>query len=151
AFGTTVRGTRVAAGDVPPPAPAPPSSPPAPKGKPPPPPPLPPIPTVVHVPTDELDVLLRGQGRGVILRYDEYRALLEAARGKDGAPEAPPQDVVRLSGDGTLDLTDERAARFEIVYRVQSLAPGPRSVGFDSGGVAFESIRVEPEGAAGPG
>jgi len=69
----------------------------------------------VHVPTDELDVLLRGQGRSVILRYDEYRALLEAARGQDVAPDAKaPEDVVRLSGDGTFDLTDERAVRFEI-------------------------------------
>jgi hypothetical protein len=58
---------------------------------------------------------------------------------------------VRLSGDGTFDLTDERAVRFEIVYRVQSLATGPRSVGFDSGGLAFESSPRGARGAAGPG
>ncbi len=145
----------VARGDAPPPTPAPvvPKPPPPPPPLPPTP-PLPkgdPIPTVVHVPTDELDVLLRAQGRAVLLRYAEYRELLEAARAKEGDPRAlPPQDVVRLSGEGTIDLSDERAARFRIVYRVQGLAPGPRSLGFDSGGVAFESVKIEPEADAGP-
>jgi hypothetical protein len=96
---------------------------------------------VVHVPADELDVLLKAQGRGVVVRYDEFAALRAAARAKQESAEGqPPVDGALLSAAGTLDLTDPKAATFELTYKVRGLAPGPRAIPFASQHVAFESV-----------
>lgn len=126
--------------------------PPAPKPPPPPKPaPAPAPPTVLHVPADELDVLLRAQGKAVVLTYAEYQALLAAAEAQGaGARGAAPLDAVRLSAEGALDLTPDDAARLAVTYRVLGLAPGPRTLGWQSGGLAIESLTITPEGGAGP-
>ena len=147
ALATATRPGTTCAAPPPSPAPPPPRQPVVPKA-----PKEPAIPTVVHVPIDELDTLVRAQGRSILLRYDEYRALLDAAGANDAdARSLPSLDVVPLSAEGTLDLTDERGARFTAVYRLRGLAPGPRSTGFAAGGLAFESVRVEAEGGRGTG
>lgn len=119
--------------------------------RPPAPPPVPDPTTVVEVPADAMDVLVAAKGRGMLLTYREYRELVDAAEAATrGDREAPPVDAVRVHGQGTLDLTDPRAARFQATYRVEGLAPGTRSIGFQAGGLALERVTVEPEAGAGP-
>ncbi|MDJ0976850.1 MAG: hypothetical protein QNJ98_20510, partial [Planctomycetota bacterium] len=96
---------------------------------------------LVHVPIEEMDVLLKSGKRGIVLRYDEYKALVDAARKRRELLEAePPVDGALVSADGTLDARPADAARFELTYDVRVLASGPRSVRFPVGGFAIERL-----------
>ena len=99
---------------------------------------------LVHVPTDEMDVLLRSDRQGIVLRYGEYRALLEAAEARRAQLEAqPPVDGTLVASAGLLDLGDRRAARLELHYTATVLADGPRSVPFPLKGFAIEELAVQ--------
>jgi hypothetical protein len=105
---------------------------------------------IVHVPADELDVLLKGQGKGMLLRYADYAALRDAAQAKsETAQGQPPVDGALLAATGTLDLTGEKSALIELAYRVRGLAPGPRAIPFASAGLALESVEASPEAGSG--
>ncbi len=105
---------------------------------------------LVHVPTAEMDVLLRADSKGIVLRYEEYERLLAAARARALALKAqPPVDGTLVAASGTLDLTAERAGRLRMTYNVEVLAEGPRSVDFPLRRIALESILIQDtEGAA---
>ncbi|MDJ0523204.1 MAG: hypothetical protein QNJ90_14130 [Planctomycetota bacterium] len=99
---------------------------------------------LVHVPTDELDVLLKADRKGIVLRYAEYERLLAAAKARRAELEAqPPVDGTLVSCEGTLDLTPERAATMRLSYGVEVLADGPRSVDFPLRGFAIERLLIQ--------
>ncbi len=56
---------------------------------------------VVHVPIDEMDVLLRADRRGVVLKHEEYERLLAEARLQSAVQRAlPPADGSILFAEG---------------------------------------------------
>ena len=103
---------------------------------------------LVHVPTEEMDVLLRADSQGIVLKYAEYQRLLKAAKARAAALEAqPPVDGTLVSCTGAIDLTPERAATMDLSYGVEVLADGPRSVDFPLRGFAIERLLIQdPEG-----
>ncbi|MFV1957909.1 MAG: hypothetical protein ACC662_00710, partial [Planctomycetota bacterium] len=107
---------------------------------------------VVHVPIDQMDVLLEADRRGIVLDHAAYQRLLAAARARASADEArPPVDAALLAAEGVLDLTESaaappRGAPFSITWRVRVLADGPSLVDFPWRGAAVETIDVEGEG-----
>ena len=106
---------------------------------------------LVHVPTDEMDVLLRADRQGIVLKYADYQTLLEAAAVRRALLEGqPPVDGTLVAAEGTIDLlTDAKAAGLDLRYRVTVLADGPRSVPFPLGGFALEDLVVQDlDGAA---
>jgi len=99
---------------------------------------------LVHVPTEEMDVLLRADRRGIVLRYAEYQRLMKAAKARAEALEAlPPVDGTLVSCRGKLDLTGEDAATMQLDYVVEVLADGPRSVAFPLRNFALEQLLVQ--------
>ena len=107
---------------------------------------------LVHVPVDELNVLLATQKRGLVLEYRAYRALFEEARKRAASLSGqPPVDGTLVQATGRIDLAtqsedDVHAALIEATYRVRVLADGPRSVSFRQQHVAFESVTFEGQG-----
>ncbi len=103
---------------------------------------------LVHVPTKEMDVLLRADRKGIVLRYAEYERLMKAAKARAASLEAqPPVDGTLVSCAGTIDLTPERAATMRLTYGVDVLADGPRSVAFPLRGFAIEHLLIQdPDG-----
>ena len=102
---------------------------------------------VVHVPTNEMDVLLETDRRGVVLRHGEYQRLLTEARANAARLGLrPPVDGSLVSARGTLDLTDPRTGRVRLDYEVSVLADGPSVVPFVVRGFALDRVEVEGEG-----
>ncbi len=122
------------AGEPAPPKPAPPPSPQAADTDPGP-------EVIIYVPIDEMDVILEADRRGVVLRYEEYRALLEEARARARAQaRRPPARAALLSATGEVDL---ETGRLVATWRVRVLEDGVAFVPFPFHDVALETIEVE--------
>ena len=105
---------------------------------------------LVHVPIDEIDVLLESGNKGVVLRYDEYKALVAAAHARRMALEAePPVDAALTHAEGRIDCRTDGAARLDFTHVVRVLGDGPRSVEFPLSGFAIENISVSGPARAG--
>ncbi len=104
---------------------------------------------LIRVPTEEMDVLLKADAKGIVLRYAEYARLVKAAEARARTLAAqPPVDGALVSCEGSLDLTHARAATLDLVYGVDVLADGPRAVGFPVAGFAIERLLVQDEDGA---
>ncbi len=102
---------------------------------------------VVHLPVDEMDVLLEADRRGVVLRYEEYRDLLARARAQAaGRAGLPPADGALARAHGTIEVGTDDRVRLDLRYRVVVLAPGTSLVPFVFEGVALEVVEVSGAG-----
>ena len=102
---------------------------------------------VVHVPVDQMDVLLEADRRGVLLHYAEYVKLLQEARAHLAEMRGlPPATAAIVRADGTLDLASAEGARLEMRFDVEVLLPGVSYLAFPLDGLGVEDVRVEGGG-----
>jgi len=99
----------------------------------------------IYVPFEDLNVLLEGQPRRVLLSRDEYEELLRKAK---KAPETKaPLSAVLVSADYTADIEQQRA-RLAGTLVLHVLEDGLRAVPLDLGGVGLRSAALDGKGAA---
>ncbi|MGE0193067.1 MAG: hypothetical protein AB7T63_13620 [Planctomycetota bacterium] len=100
----------------------------------------------VFVPVDQLDLLLQSQREGIVLDHAAYRRLLEAARAKARAGEAPaPVDGTWVDATATVNLLGARHGTIEGTWTAVALRPGTSRLPFPLQGAVLESL--EGEGA----
>jgi hypothetical protein len=101
----------------------------------------------VHVPADEMDLLLEADRRGVMIKWSELETVLAAARARAAERAAePPEDGAVTRVEGTIDCRDGEGALLDLVYRVDVLAQGPSTVPFQPRNLALEGVEVEGGG-----
>ena len=99
----------------------------------------------IFVPFEDLNVLLEGQSRRVLLTRDEYEELLKKA--KKVPKTKAPQPVVLISADYTISIRAERAQLSgTLVFDV--LDDGLQAVPLELSGVGLRKAALDGRGAA---
>lgn len=104
---------------------------------------------VVHVPYGELDRILGRDGKGVLLKYDEYLELWRLGRKNRPEPLKPadsaPASLEKASYRG---VVTGQTANFEATFEVRSSGDGPRPCAFGFHGVGLGSVTIDGKGAS---
>ena len=88
----------------------------------------------VFVPFEDLNVILEGQPRRVLLSREEYQQLKSAAKAE--AQARPPHEAVILAADYQVDVQSGRAVISGVLV-LEALTPGVRAIRLDLAGVGF--------------
>ena len=100
----------------------------------------------VFVPVDQLDLLLQSQREGIVLDHAAYRRLLDAARARARAGDAPaPVDGTWVDATATVNLLGPTYGTIEGTWTAVALRPGTSRLRFPIRGAVLE--RLEGEGA----